>query len=262
MLLIPGQQQPSSTISLFAGVVIAIAIVIVIVIVTLTARHPQPWDHSAMAQVPWKSTLFPSDLWVEACGAIVFDLTSRPRKVMLVYDRKSDEWLLAKGRRNLNESRQAAALREVEEETGYACRLRPMAMTTRAPSDAEPADVRDAPRTYGDVTEAFMLDVRDQGQVKGVAASSPLYTADRPAPTSAKLVWWFLAEVEGWVGPGEARYKPHFFDWDTATTRLTYQRDRDILRHAIDLLQRQGVLRAQAERAQKRVDACVAPPKA
>ncbi|KAI1137516.1 hypothetical protein F5Y05DRAFT_72240 [Hypoxylon sp. FL0543] len=173
-----------------------------------------------MAAVRWKSTLYPSEQFVEACGAIVFDNSTKPRRILLLHYGAEDEWLLPKGRRNCNESRKAAAIREVREETGYAIQLRPVTMATRAPSDLESADVTDVPRTYDSLTEPFMLDVRDLGKGKGV-----------------KLVWWFIAELDGIAGEGEPQFRPKFFPCDKALERLTFQKDRDVLAKALELIE-------------------------
>ncbi|KAI1295192.1 NUDIX domain-containing protein [Xylaria venustula] len=173
-----------------------------------------------MAEYRWKSTLYPSDLFVESCGAIVFDTSTHPNKVCLLYDAKCDEWVLPKGRRNCNETRQAAAAREVREESGYGIALRPLRLPTRAPSDREPADAGDYPRVYDGLVEPFMLDVRDLGQDKGV-----------------KLVWWFVATLDGTgVGEGETQFKTAFLRPDRALERLTFQKDRDVLKRAIELV--------------------------
>ncbi|KAI1472594.1 uncharacterized protein F4812DRAFT_18605 [Daldinia caldariorum] len=175
-----------------------------------------------MAATRWKSTLYPSEKFVEACGAVVFN-TTEPEQVLLLYYSALDEWLLPKGRRNCNESRKDAVIREVLEESGCAIRLRPVTMETRAPSDFEAADAKDIPRTYDSLTEAFMLDVRDLGKGNGV-----------------KLVWWFIAELDSIVGGGEAQFEPKFFRSDEAVEVLTFQKDRDVLVKALELVGRAG----------------------
>ncbi|KAI0172706.1 NUDIX domain-containing protein [Hypoxylon sp. FL1284] len=177
-----------------------------------------------MAASRWKSTLYASEQFVEACGAVVFDdAAESPRRVLLLYDWAADEWLLPKGRRNCDESRKAAAVREVREESGCAIRLRPAAMRTRAPSAAEAADVEDAPRAYADLTEPFMLDVRDLGPARGV-----------------KLVWWFVAEcVRGAAtADAEPQFLPEFVSCDKAVATLTFQKDREVLAKAIETVGR------------------------
>lgn len=139
---------------------------------------------------------------------------------MLLYHAGWDEWLLPKGRRNCNESRKDAAIREVREESGYDIQLRPVTMATRAPSDLETADIKDIARTYDSLTEPFMLDVRDLGKTKGV-----------------KLVWWFIAELGEIAGDGEQQFKPKFFQCDEAIQTLTFQKDRDVLIKALEVVE-------------------------
>lgn len=94
-------------------------------------------------------------------------------------------------------------------------------MNTRAPSELEAADVKDEPRAYDSLTEPFMLDVRDLGNSKGV-----------------KLVWWFVAELGGVQGDGEAQFRPEFVQCDRAVEQLTFQKDREVLGKALEIMER------------------------
>ncbi|KAI2605369.1 uncharacterized protein GGS25DRAFT_524885 [Hypoxylon fragiforme] len=188
-----------------------------------------------MAASQWKSTLYASDQFVEACGAVVFDTSTSPspspsspaqeqppRKVLLLHYTPLNEWLLPKGRRNCSEPRPVTAVREVLEESGYAVRLCPLTMATRAPSALEPADVRDVPRTYEALTEPFVLDFRELGGGDGV-----------------KLVWWYIAElegVEGGVGKGEEGFEARWFPCAEAVERLTFRQDREVLERALGIV--------------------------
>ncbi|KAK8074341.1 NUDIX domain-containing protein [Apiospora phragmitis] len=214
-----------------------------------------------MAAYMWDTKVYPAEMFVESCGAILrvgsgsvigvvrilgfgpHHIPEKEKKVCLLHYMAKDQWLLPKGRRNCCETRQAAAVREVREESGYACRLRPVTMPTRAPSVLEAADVKDFARTYPGLTEPFMLEVRDLGQGEG---------------EGVKLVWWFVAEVlrPGSVGGGagdgdgdgdeeeflghgepEVHFEPAFFDCDAALKKLTFQKDREVLRRAMDLVE-------------------------
>jgi 8-oxo-dGTP pyrophosphatase MutT (NUDIX family) len=62
-----------------------------------------------------------------AAGGIVV----RDGRVLVVHRPRYDDWSLPKGKLKLGESWQAAALREVEEETGLRCRLGELAGSTR-----------------------------------------------------------------------------------------------------------------------------------
>ncbi|KAL7621608.1 hypothetical protein AAE478_008933 [Parahypoxylon ruwenzoriense] len=178
-----------------------------------------------MATSRWKSTLYSSEKFVEACGAVVFDTSAKPNRVLLLYDGAQDEWLLPKGRRNCDESRKAAAIREVREESGCTIQLLPVTMATRAPSELEPADVKDVPRTYDNLTEPFMLDVRDLG-----------------IDNRVKLVWWFIAELRDIVGEGEAQFRAEFIRCDRAVETLTFQKDREVLAEAMELVGHSAVV--------------------
>ncbi|KAI1851235.1 hypothetical protein JX265_001648 [Neoarthrinium moseri] len=180
-----------------------------------------------MAAYMWNTHIYPSECFVESCGALLFDLSGKSKKVCLLHLIKNNHWTLPKGRRNCNETRQEAAVREVREESGYSCRLRPVTMPTRAPSNMEAADVKDLPRTYDGLTEPFFLEVRELGDDGG---------------GGVKLVWWFIAELDRSAihGKPEVHFKPEFFDCDYALKKLTFQKDRDMLRRAIDLLENSG----------------------
>ena len=62
-----------------------------------------------------------------AAGGIVV----RDGRVLLVHRPRYDDWSLPKGKLKVGESWEAAALREVEEETGLRCRLGELAGSTR-----------------------------------------------------------------------------------------------------------------------------------
>lgn len=63
---------------------------------------------------------------VEAAGGVVWRRTAKGHlKVLLVHRPRYDDWTLPKGKLDPGETAKAAALREVEEETGLRCRLGP-----------------------------------------------------------------------------------------------------------------------------------------
>ncbi|CAG7948852.1 unnamed protein product [Penicillium olsonii] len=178
-----------------------------------------------MAASPYATTQYNSEQFVESCGAILFDLSdSQSKKVCLVYYRAGDEWLLAKGRRNCGESRHEAALREVREETGYKARLYPVTMRTRAPPMDEQGHMPDKPRTYQDLTEPFMVTIRQLG---GHNAND------------IKMIWWYIAVLEE-VGiecdGGEKEFMPKFFPLEQAKKMLSFQNDAAVLEQAIHLV--------------------------
>jgi len=60
---------------------------------------------------------------IVAAGGVVSRRTARGREYLVVHRRRYDDWTLPKGKLKAGESPEQAALREVEEETGYAVRL-------------------------------------------------------------------------------------------------------------------------------------------
>jgi 8-oxo-dGTP diphosphatase len=60
---------------------------------------------------------------VEAAGGVVLREAGEGVEVVLVHRPRYDDWSLPKGKLERGESFEAAALREIEEETGLRCRL-------------------------------------------------------------------------------------------------------------------------------------------
>jgi 8-oxo-dGTP pyrophosphatase MutT (NUDIX family) len=60
---------------------------------------------------------------VRAAGGLVTRETGEGVQVLLVHRPRYDDWSFPKGKLDAGESDEEAAVREVEEETGYRCRL-------------------------------------------------------------------------------------------------------------------------------------------
>ncbi|KAJ5874620.1 NUDIX domain [Penicillium soppii] len=180
-----------------------------------------------MATSPKITTQYASEQFVESCGAILFDLSVNQNKtVCLIHYRAKNEWLLAKGRRNCGESRHEAALREVGEETGYRAHLYPVKMYTRAPPIDEQGHMPDEPRSYPDLTEPFMVTIRQLGG---------------DSESNVKIIWWYIATLdEGEVAgsrDGEDEFTPVFFSLKEAVEKLSFENDRAVLRKAVALVE-------------------------
>ncbi|KAH6631727.1 hypothetical protein F5144DRAFT_532672 [Chaetomium tenue] len=175
-----------------------------------------------MANSRFASEQYTSEEFVESAGAVLFRLSSREICVLRLLER--DEYVLAKGRRNCGEGRQAAALREVTEETGYACRPLPLDMHTRAPPAVETEQVDDRVRLHTRVCEPFTLQIRRLGEGQ------------------VKLIWWFAAAVEEEIPPMDReaqekdRYAVEFYSYTDVLDKLTFQMDRDMVKKAIELV--------------------------
>lgn len=165
-----------------------------------------------------------SEQFIESAGAILFRLSTQ--EVCLLHLVSRDEYIVAKGRRNLGENPQDAALREVREETGYECRLLPVTMASRTPPAVETEQSGDdVLRTYSNVTEPFFLQIRHL-ETKG----------------DVKLIWWFIAAVDESKNPKndhhlmEEKFEVEFYSYKEAVKKLTFQLDQDIVRRAIDMV--------------------------
>ena len=60
---------------------------------------------------------------IRAAGGIVYRRTGDATEVLVVHRPKYEDWSLPKGKLDPGETLEQAALREVEEETGWRCRL-------------------------------------------------------------------------------------------------------------------------------------------
>lgn len=74
-----------------------------------------------MARSEFESEQYFSDCFVESAGAVLFRLSTQEICILHLLDR--NEYVLAKGRRNLGETRQRTVIREIAEETGFSCRI-------------------------------------------------------------------------------------------------------------------------------------------
>ena len=163
-----------------------------------------------------------SEAFVESAGAVLFRLSSR--EVCILHLLNADEYVLPKGRRNCGESRQAAARREILEETGFACRILPLNMSTRAPPAVETEQLGDKARFYPFISEPFSLQVR--------------HLSD----SNVKLIWWFVAAVDEDTSVQERtledrkKFTINFHSYTDVLERLTFQNDRDMVKRAIDLV--------------------------
>ncbi|HJS25666.1 MAG TPA: NUDIX hydrolase, partial [Actinomycetota bacterium] len=80
---------------------------------------------------------------VRAAGGIVFRSDAKGRQVALVHRPRYDDWTFPKGKLIDGEDDEAAALREVEEETGLRCRIgRHVGAVTYLDSRGRPKVVR------------------------------------------------------------------------------------------------------------------------
>jgi ADP-ribose pyrophosphatase YjhB (NUDIX family) len=173
-----------------------------------------------MASSNFHTTQYDAENFVESVGAIAIKRSTR--EICLIRHEKRGEWLLAKGRRNAGESRHNAALREIQEETGFACHMLPLTMTTRAPPAIEEGHYPDKPRVHQEATEPFMLTCRQLDEGKNM-----------------KIIWWYIAAIDedAEVENGETQFGARLVNFSEAADLLTFEQDRDIVRKAIGIFE-------------------------
>jgi 8-oxo-dGTP pyrophosphatase MutT (NUDIX family) len=159
--------------------------------------------------------------YVESAGAILFKGSTN--QICLVHSHERNEWLLAKGRRNIGESRQQTAIREAQEETGFPCTLLPVSLRTRCtPNVEETGFTPDEPRLFEQVTEPFMVTHRILPNNGGI-----------------KLIWWYIGSIveDAPLLKGEDMFSAKLFGFEEALATLTFTSDREIATRAIEVFE-------------------------
>ncbi|KAK6501560.1 hypothetical protein TWF481_009396 [Arthrobotrys musiformis] len=175
---------------------------------------------------------YPSTHLTESAGCVLFHLPSRKICLLNLTSRSSDILTLPKGRRNLNETRKDAAVRETNEETSYKCSLLPVTMGTRLTLPEDDEDVRDRVREYEFCTESFYMQFRRAGREK---------------EGRGKIVWWFIAAVDGedyerkreggWDGTVKEGVKVEWKEYGDAVEELSYETDIEVVKAAWGILE-------------------------
>ena len=171
------------------------------------------------------TTNYPSTHLLESSGAIPFILSTRQIVLISRTRHNETEYFLAKGRRNIGESRLVNALREVREETGYTCLPLPVLLHTRLCPREEVVGVftPDKVRCFEDAVEPFMTSLRGIGTGQ------------------VKVIWWFVAKVDEGISVEEVNDTEvsgvQAFGYEEAVTRCTFESDRKVLRRGIKLVE-------------------------
>jgi 8-oxo-dGTP pyrophosphatase MutT (NUDIX family) len=172
------------------------------------------------------STVYLSTHFVVAAGSVLFRLSPETNKlqICILYHRPTGEWRLPKGRKDCGESVDVAAVRETFEETGYRCELIVCRMPTRAPKPG--VNALDSVEILTDISEPFAVTISDQGE-RGI-----------------KMIWWFLARVKSrshdkvdGTQTSTEQFDSHFVDAEEAASRLTFQKEREVVTQGIKLVE-------------------------
>ena len=159
-------------------------------------------------------SIFFSDQFVISCGTVSLDVTTS--RVLLIRLRKTGEFVLPKGRKDLGETLEETAKRETFEETGVRVELLPMTSNTLATT---PSSATHRPHL---VTEPIGVTQRFTRQ--GVL----------------KIIFWYLAAGDSAAVPeGGTQQEDEFFDtvwvdFGRVGSTLSFENDRGIAQAAID----------------------------
>ena len=181
------------------------------------------------------SLWFSSDLLIGA-GMVV--LQPSTEKVVLVHDSADDRWFMPRGRKDVGETIEQAAIREAYEESGYNAKFLPLFLPSRQPSAPNVAKPRNGLRLTS--TEPIFVQLRAYDIPQGAEAES-----DAPGRGVEYLTFWYVGQIgmsgaqicsisshdsvpgphdeseKGTtIGPDEDAYVPHLLDFDEAKELL------------------------------------------
>ncbi|KAL1846789.1 hypothetical protein Plec18170_008930 [Paecilomyces lecythidis] len=157
-----------------------------------------------------------SDAFSISCGTVTLDLAHE--KVLVIRWKKTGEIFLPKGRKNIGENLEDAALRETHEETGFRVALLALPIPTLA---TPAAAVDDQPEDPNVVTE-------------------PVAVSHRFRNNKLKIIFWFVAQGDATATPDSGTqqegedFESIWIDRDQAVAILTFDDDRSIAQTVID----------------------------
>ncbi|KAK8075254.1 NUDIX hydrolase domain-like protein [Apiospora hydei] len=162
-----------------------------------------------------KNGLFFSNQFAISCGTVSVDFERS--KVLLIRWQDTGEYLLPKGRKDLDESLEQTAKRETFEETGIQVELLPVGIDTMAtlPSSMK---VEDRPR----------------------AVTEPIAVAQRVTKGILKIIFWYVATADSTVMPTKGMQQENenfdtiWVDFDDVGSTLSFDDDQRIAQAAID----------------------------
>ncbi|KAJ4268820.1 hypothetical protein NW762_002890 [Fusarium torreyae] len=160
-------------------------------------------------------SLFFSDQFAISCGTVSLDI--KKVKVLLILWRKTGEYMLPKGRKDLGEPLERTALRETFEETGVQAQLFPVDIASLA-------------------TTA-------NGKGRPKAITEPIAVSQRRASGGVlKIIFWYVAIADSTTPPEEGTqqenedYETVWADFEDVSSVLSHEDDRRITRAAIEVV--------------------------
>ncbi|KAG8665544.1 hypothetical protein FPOAC1_010341 [Fusarium poae] len=167
--------------------------------------------------MPSDRSLFFSDQFGISCGTVTIDV---PRsKVLLIYYRKTGEYMLPKGRKDIGENLQETALRETFEETGIKAQILPVPITSVATTP--------------------------QGRDRPSKITEPIAVSQRVDKNSVlKIMFWYVATADSTIAPKQGTqqegedFDPVWVSFGDVESTVSWEDDRLIVSKAVDAVQK------------------------
>ncbi|KAJ4231044.1 hypothetical protein NW759_003025 [Fusarium solani] len=169
---------------------------------------------------PTGKSLHFSNQFVISCGTVSLDVERS--KVLLIRWRRTGEYLLPKGRKDIGEPLEETALRETFEETGIRVQLLPMDIDTLA---------------------TLPSSMKAEGRPKAV--TEPIAVSQRTTQKGIlKIIFWYVAAADSTTVPEEGTQQENedfdtvWADFDNVASTLSFDDDRSIAQEAIAVVRR------------------------
>lgn len=195
-------------------------------------------------------TYQPSQRVTISCGTVCLDFEQSPTKVIIIYNKKLDIYQLPKGRKNIGEGLEDAAMRETWEETGVTPRPLPLKVATRSTLPSKMKDTPEISSTEDSDSSA------DEGPIDpGLTTTLPnnefiatVHYLDLQAatPDTEKTVFFFAAAADSTQPFGSHGQEDHeklraeWVDIDTALDLLRFEAEKNVVRKAVQDASRTG----------------------
>lgn len=156
-----------------------------------------------------------SDRFAISCGTVSIDV--KRSKVLLIRWRKTGEYMLPKGRKDLGETLEQTAERETFEETGIPVELLPVDIDTLATAPSSVEEVENRPK----------------------AVVEPIAVSQRLAQGVLKIIFWYVAAADSTSVRQEGTQQENeefdtvWIDFNDVTSILSFDNDRRIAQAGI-----------------------------
>ncbi|CAA7262029.1 unnamed protein product [Cyclocybe aegerita] len=175
---------------------------------------------------PWSTPAVPDSAWSSRdfmLGAGMVLIQRRTHKIVVVHETRKDYWFFPRGRKDVGESLEQAALREAYEESGYRAQFLPLINRTHQPTSPQ---VHDYDSYYN--TEPVFMSLTSWRPRRRRNGTMERYGGEY-------LTTWYAGMIEedavaetGTGMPDEQDYQSHVLPFDEAE-RLVFGVERQIL---------------------------------